>query len=156
MQRIIKRGHTDTKLPKEAINAVFGISMRSENKKITTGYGYVMYVPSLGLIENGGSRSSNYKRTWYDCLKDIIECVPKKSTVMVHCRFKNFVTAMVGDRPLPTDTEQEKKWREKITELCEKKNIKLYMHRLFGERDQTEKKAGRIANVYMRKEYIKG
>lgn len=149
----IKRGHTNTVLPDDAIQAVFSVSVRNGERETISGYGYVMFVPNVGFIEHGGSRSNNYQKTWFDCIKDILDCVPKNSTVIVNTRYRNFVTALVGDYRLPNNTYKEKKWRESVINFCEKKGITLYMHTLYGEKDETEKKAVRLASKYMREEY---
>lgn len=155
MADFIKRGHTSTRLPNDAVEVVMKVSTRVVEDKVFAGYGYAAFVPQVGFVKNGGARSKDYRKTWYDCIKDILDCMPKKSTVMVHTRYRNFVTAMVGDHKLPNDTEKEKKWREKVISLCEKKEIRLFMHYLHGESDETEKMAGRIAAKKMREEYNK-
>lgn len=155
MENTIKRGHTSTELPKDAINVVFRVSVRKENGRVYCGYGYVMYVPQMGLVMNGGSRQSDYRKSWYDCIKDILNCTPPKAVVMVHTRYRNFVTALVGDQKLPTNTEKEKRWQQSIISLCEKKHITLYMHTLHSEIDRLERQASKIAHKRMNVEYQK-
>jgi len=155
MTDCIKRGHISTRLPKDAVEVVMKVATRKENNVVYAGYGYTAFVPEVGFVTNGGARSKEYKKVWYDCMKDILDCVPKKSTVLIHARYWNFVTAFVCDHPLPNDTEKERKWREKVISLCEKKEIRLFMHFLRGECDETEKMAGKIAAKKMNEEYEK-
>lgn len=149
---MIKRGHTNTALPDDAIDVVFKVSMRQIDGCVYTGYGYVAFVPQCGLITNCGGRSKDYRKTWFDCMKDILECVPKNSTVMVHTRFRNFVSLLVGGKKRLDSTDKELRWKERIVSLCDKKGVTLYMHTLHAKGDGLERKAARIARKMMRKQ----
>lgn len=149
MGKFIKRGHTTTKLPQNSIHVVFFVSVCPKTK--VSSYAFVLNDPQAGLIEDSWYRMDKPWRAWYDCLKDILSRVPKKSVVMIHVRRASFVKALISDEPLPNDRPETIRERNKIYKIIEREGLVCYAHFLALPPDVLESHTKGLARILRHK-----